>query len=78
MVTKRDIGLSLLFLLGFPITYVEGLGIMAVNQYFYPNESWVWESWRPIGWMIIFGIFHSMILFKLVFRLEKWISVKGD
>jgi len=60
-ITKRDMGLTLLFLIGFGIAYAEGYGIMLATQRSYP-DAW---SGFPTVFMLAFGIFHSMFLFRL-------------
>lgn len=73
----RDIGLAALFLLGFLLTYIEARLMMLVNYYWGGDEMWIREAIpRSLCFTAIFGIFHSIILFKIVFWLEdKWRKV---
>jgi len=70
-VKKRDIGLTLLFLLGFLITYAEGRLIMLANYLLDGNVMWLQEAFvRSLAWMIVFGVPHSMGLYELALWIE--------
>lgn len=60
--TLRDLKLTILFLLGFMFTYVEGRAIQYLNSIYSPGS---WYPYQDIVWMFTFGIPHSIILIWL-------------
>jgi len=59
MVTRHDVKVSVLFMLGFIIAYLEGYAMEYFNKIYDPES---WYLYQSVCWTVVFGIIHAIVL----------------